>query len=165
MRKKIGLNLKKKTVRFWDLDKFFFSCEVNLYFWKHTQSFKVKQQFKALKLDVGTLCPPRGITRTENPGANRVKLVWAWHSSASACLFVFSFFMLKTKLQVCCLWMTRQMDLLNDSAHFIFKLVFHQYQVVSVTIWYQCWYHYQYWYQYWYRYRYGYRYESYQYEV
>ena len=29
----------------------FFSCEVNLYFWKHIQSFKVKQQLRALKLN------------------------------------------------------------------------------------------------------------------
>ena len=35
-----------------------FSCEVNIYFWKPTQSFKVKQQFRALKLIVDTLCPP-----------------------------------------------------------------------------------------------------------
>ena len=49
----------------------FFSCEVNLYFWKHTQSFKVKQQFRALKLNLGTLCPPpQGITRIQNSGAN-----------------------------------------------------------------------------------------------
>ena len=39
----------------------FFSCEVNLYLWKHTQSFKVKQQ------------PPLGITSIRNPGTNRVK--------------------------------------------------------------------------------------------
>ena len=55
-------NLKSKkfsnlkiSLTFWDLDQFFFSCEVNIYFWKHTQSFKVKQQFRALKLSVGTL--------------------------------------------------------------------------------------------------------------
>ena len=35
----------------------FFSCEVNSYFWKHTQSFKVKQQSRALELNPGTLCP------------------------------------------------------------------------------------------------------------
>ena len=54
------------------LDQFFFLCEVNLSFWKHTQSFKVKQQFRALKLNLGTLCPLRGIIRTQNPGADRV---------------------------------------------------------------------------------------------
>ena len=35
----------------------FFSCEVNLYFWKHTQRFKVKQQSRALKFNPPPLHP------------------------------------------------------------------------------------------------------------
>ena len=50
----------KISLTFWDLDQFFFLV-------KSIYIFKVKQQFRALKLSVGT-----GITRTQNPRANRV---------------------------------------------------------------------------------------------
>ena len=45
-------NLKSKkfaNLKFLRFRLFFFSCEVYLHFWKHTQSFKVKHQSIALK--------------------------------------------------------------------------------------------------------------------
>ena len=79
--KSIKFSNLKISMTFWDLDQFFFSCEVNLYFWKHIQSFKVKQQFRALKLNPGTLCPPPGkLPGSETPGLiglNKLRLSWA----------------------------------------------------------------------------------------
>ena len=37
-------------------------------------NFKVKQQFRALKLNPGTLCPPSGIYKDPDPGSNRVNI-------------------------------------------------------------------------------------------
>ena len=57
----------KISLTFWDLDQFFFSCEVNLCFWKHTQSFKVKQQFRALQF-IQALC--LGLTKVPITGTS-----------------------------------------------------------------------------------------------